>query len=291
MAVAGPGTAPALSPIPAPGTPTPIVANTVGHHMQAVVLAAVSSAVSATTEQVMEAFTQVSQVPFRAALLPAVGTCVVLSIGVMPGWCCFLRVTQVPPPNQPVTEYMAVRDLKMPVFVGSKSESANSVEPDYYLSPLIWTHEVGTVLSATGLSNHQQTFSIINALTGAARRSFFRAYELNFETAKPVNVLSKLVERVPGHKAIFTQKALDMPFSLNTLRDSIETFDLLVQHGELPADGSRFWHKHPLQKLITVRRHPHAGSNYPQRAAGKPCVSVFRIIDHKGNCYCLTSES
>ena len=29
----------------------------------------------------------------RATLLPAVGTCVVLSFGVMPGWCCFLRVT------------------------------------------------------------------------------------------------------------------------------------------------------------------------------------------------------
>ena len=31
----------------------------------------------------------------RAALLPAVGTCVVLSFGVMPGWCCFLRVNNV----------------------------------------------------------------------------------------------------------------------------------------------------------------------------------------------------
>ena len=31
--------------------------------------------------------------PMLAALLPAVGTCVVLSFGVMPGWCCFLRVT------------------------------------------------------------------------------------------------------------------------------------------------------------------------------------------------------
>ena len=30
----------------------------------------------------------------RAALLPAVGTCVVLSFGAMPGRCCFLRVTQ-----------------------------------------------------------------------------------------------------------------------------------------------------------------------------------------------------
>ena len=30
----------------------------------------------------------------RAALLPAVGTCVVLAFGAMPGWCCFLRVTQ-----------------------------------------------------------------------------------------------------------------------------------------------------------------------------------------------------
>ena len=29
----------------------------------------------------------------RAALLPAVGTCVVLSFGVLPGWSCFLRVT------------------------------------------------------------------------------------------------------------------------------------------------------------------------------------------------------
>ena len=31
----------------------------------------------------------------RAALLPAVGTCIVLSFGVMPGWCCFLRVTYI----------------------------------------------------------------------------------------------------------------------------------------------------------------------------------------------------
>ena len=30
----------------------------------------------------------------RAALLPAVGTCVVLAFGAMPGRCCFLRVTQ-----------------------------------------------------------------------------------------------------------------------------------------------------------------------------------------------------
>ena len=29
-----------------------------------------------------------------AALLPAVGTCVVLAFGAMPGRCCFLRVTQ-----------------------------------------------------------------------------------------------------------------------------------------------------------------------------------------------------
>ena len=29
----------------------------------------------------------------RAALLPAVGTCVVLAFGAMPGRCCFLRVT------------------------------------------------------------------------------------------------------------------------------------------------------------------------------------------------------
>ena len=30
----------------------------------------------------------------RAALHPAVGTCVVLAFGAMPGRCCFLRVTQ-----------------------------------------------------------------------------------------------------------------------------------------------------------------------------------------------------
>ena len=31
----------------------------------------------------------------RAALLPAVGTCVVLAFGAMPGRCCFLRVTHL----------------------------------------------------------------------------------------------------------------------------------------------------------------------------------------------------
>ena len=30
----------------------------------------------------------------RAAVLPAVGTCVVLAFGALPGRCCFLRVTQ-----------------------------------------------------------------------------------------------------------------------------------------------------------------------------------------------------
>ena len=35
-----------------------------------------------------------------AALLPAVGTCVVLAFGAVPGRCCFLRVTQTPC-NQP----------------------------------------------------------------------------------------------------------------------------------------------------------------------------------------------
>lgn len=63
MDVAGPSIAPAPAPIPAPGAPTLIVATTVGQDLQAVVAAAVSSAVSATSEQLMEAFTQVSQVP------------------------------------------------------------------------------------------------------------------------------------------------------------------------------------------------------------------------------------
>ena len=108
------------------------------------------------------------------------------------------------------------------------------------------------MLAASRLSNRQQSFTIINALTGAAR-PFFRACELNFDTTTPVDVLNKLVALVPDHKAMFTQKALDMSFSLNTLRDNIETFGLLVQHGELPADGSRFWYKHLVQKMLTVR--------------------------------------
>ena len=62
------------------------------------------------------------------------------------------------------------------------------------------------MLAASGLSNRQQSFTIINALTGAARRSFFRAYELNFDTTTPVatsiDVLNKLVALVPDHKAM-----------------------------------------------------------------------------------------
>ena len=43
----------------------------------------------------------------RAALLPAVGTCVVLAFGAMPGRCCFLRVTQEDVPLEISIPYRA----------------------------------------------------------------------------------------------------------------------------------------------------------------------------------------
>jgi len=112
---------------------------------------------------------------------------------------------------------------------------------------------VRALLVVSGLSARQQTLSIINALGGAARRSFFRAYNLDVNNATPDDVLDKLVALVPDHKAMFTQRAIDMTFSMTTLRDDIETFGLLVQHGEMCADGSHFWYKQLIQNLLAVR--------------------------------------
>ena len=106
MAVAGPSTAPPAAPSATPVAPAAPVANTVGQELQSVVVAAVTSAVTATTERLMEAFTQVSQ------------------------------VTKTTPS---ASEKMTVRDLKLPGFAGSKSDSANYIEPDFYLPLLIWS--------------------------------------------------------------------------------------------------------------------------------------------------------
>ena len=150
-------------------------------------------------------------------------------------------------------ETVNLRDLKLPEFQGSKKGASNYIEPEFYLPLLSWTREVRTLLVGSGLSQRQQALSIINALTGAARRSFFRAYTLNVDNATRDDVLDKLVALVPDHKSMFTQKALDMTFTMNTLRDDIETFGLLVQHGEMAADGSRFWYKQLVQNLLSVR--------------------------------------
>ena len=134
----------------------------------------------------------------------------------------FMQVSRVSPTPPSASGKLAVRDLKLPGFAGSKLDSADYIEPDFYLPLLMWSREVRTVLAANGLSNRQHAFSIINASNGAARRSFFHAYESNFgtpdfDTKTPVDSLNKLVALVPDHKAMFAQKALGMSFALNVM--------------------------------------------------------------------------
>ena len=50
----------------------------------------------------------------RAALLPAVGICVVLSFGVMPGWCCFLRVTHSSQHSTPINTQVTANQRSIP---------------------------------------------------------------------------------------------------------------------------------------------------------------------------------
>lgn len=108
----------------------------------------------------------------------------------------FTQVSQVTPTQPSVYEKLAILDLKLPGITGSKSDSANYIEPAFDLPLLIWSCEVRTVLAASGLSHRQQSFSIIHAVTVAARRSFFRAYELDIDTTTAVKTLNKLCD--PG---------------------------------------------------------------------------------------------
>ena len=150
---------------------------------------------------------------------------------------------------------LSTRDVKLAPFSGSKDPEAMHVDHDMYLPLLEWVRESRLLLRSSGLSDTQKVFAIINALEGPARRSVMaETSDDEMHAMTPSHMFQKLLKCVPDHATYFSQRALSMSFRLKQLRKDVETFGLLVENGELNADGSHFWYKELVNRLLAAKK-------------------------------------
>lgn len=148
---------------------------------------------------------------------------------------------------------LSTNDVKLPSFAGSSDASALHIDPAFYLPLIEWVKETRTLLRASGLPTQQAAFAIFNALTGPARRALLlHMGDVDLANTSPDAMLDALVECIPEHGTVFSSQAIEMVFAVNTLRKDVETFGLLVTHGELPADN-RFWFSTLTRKLLHAK--------------------------------------
>lgn len=146
---------------------------------------------------------------------------------------------------------LTARDVKLPMFSGSSDPEARHIDSAYYLPLLEWINETRTLLHFSGLPPRLQALAIFNALEGPARRVATQNGMSNNST--PDALLDKLVNAIPDHGTVFTTRALNMHFKLKSLRKDIEVFGLLVSHGEIAHENTRFWFHHLTRKLLAAK--------------------------------------
>lgn len=160
----------------------------------------------------------------------------------------------VPIDPVPITQSVSkltTRDVKLPPFSGSADANALHVDASYYLPLLEWVNEARTLLHFSGMPNRDQVFTIFNALSGPARRVLMlRGVNI---AVTPDELLDNLVKSIPDHTTVFTNQALEMTFSLKTLRKDIETFGLLLSYGGFPTTNNRFWFQQLTRKMLHAK--------------------------------------
>jgi len=123
--------------------------------------AAATTAAAGTSAQNTTA--PIANLPAQEITLAVQSAATAAAAGVREDFIAALReMTQVSSTAAPRrTDTLSVRDLRLPEFKGSKKDSSNYIEPDFYLPLLSWTREVRALLVVSGLSARQQTLSII----------------------------------------------------------------------------------------------------------------------------------
>jgi hypothetical protein len=160
-------------------------------------------------------------------------------------------------PTQDLTQVMTgqdngvrIGDVRLSEFHGNPDSKASFVDPDYYLQLLSWIKDCSVVLRASGLDVRRQVLCMIGHLRGAARHAFMtRHQEADIGSWTLDTLIGALAALIPEHQTLFTRKAVEMRFSKLSLRDNIETFSLLVKHGEVPQN-SHFWFDQLQRKLL-----------------------------------------
>jgi hypothetical protein len=143
-----------------------------------------------------------------------------------------------------------IADVKLSEFAGNADSNASFVDPEYYLQLLSWIKDCSVVLRASGLSVRRQVLCMIGHLRGAARHAFMTEHqEADIGAWSLDTLIGALAALIPDHKTLFTRKAVEIRFSRSTLRDNIETFSLLVKHGEI-SQNSHFWFDQLQRKLL-----------------------------------------
>lgn len=157
--------------------------------------------------------------------------------------------SDMPMQSDASTSKLTTRDVQLPPFSGSSDPKAMHIDPSYYLSLIEWVNEARTLLHFSGMQPRQQAFAIFNAMKGPARRLVTLS---GVDGSTPDALLDKLVKSIPDHETVFTNQALEMTFSVGTLRKDIETFGMLVSYGEIQTTG-RFWFQQLTRKMLAAK--------------------------------------
>ena len=144
----------------------------------------------------------------------------------------------------PSTVRVTPKDVHLEKFSGNRDACAHVITEDQFLPLLEWLQACEFTLVTSRLPSDLHVPVLVSHLTGAAKRAFLRrwgtldASVMHAWSLKDAKIA--IASLVPNHKVQFTKLAFDMQFSAHSLANDLQKFALYMQHGELPADNSRY---------------------------------------------------
>jgi hypothetical protein len=148
-------------------------------------------------------------------------------------------ITALQSPQQESSGKLRVENCKLPEFRGTSNPQGTVITPDNYLPLLEWLRTSEFALRTARVPESDFAMYVVHNLSGAARYSFMRQHAFSdSSTWNYEQVKNAIIALILNHRALFTETALTMAFSANTLADDIERFALYLQYGELNAQAS-----------------------------------------------------
>jgi hypothetical protein len=159
-------------------------------------------------------------------------------------------ITALQAPQQVSSGKLRVENCKLPEFRGNSNPQGTVITPDNYLPLLQWLRTCEFALRTARVPESDFAMYVVNNLSGAARHSFMRQHAFSdISTWTYEQVKNAIIALIPDHRALFTETALTMAFSANTLADDVERFALYLQYGELNAQASTLVFRALQQKI------------------------------------------